>query len=112
MKSLLLCAALATVSFAAGAADAPRQGTKIYGDAARGRVVTEMWCVGCHSAGPTVDDRIPSFPALARNLSHSEGAIRAFLMQPHKPMPPLEISTQQIEDIIVYLRSYRPESPR
>lgn len=117
MKNALLIAAFTLVSFAAVAAapsatrttDAP-QGAKLYGDAARGKEIVARWCVGCHSAGPTVDDRIPSFAALANDLSGSEGAIRAFLMQPHKPMPPLEISTQQIEDIIAFLRSVQPSS--
>jgi len=104
--SLVACAAIAAEPGAPRQTDAPR-GAKLYGDAARGREIVTRWCVECHSTGPTVDDRIPSFSALANNLSRSEGAIRAFLMQPHTPMPPLEISTQQIEDIIVFLRSVR-----
>jgi mono/diheme cytochrome c family protein len=117
MKAALLIAACSFVSFAAVAAEssAPRQtdapqGAKLYGDAARGQEIVTRWCAGCHSTGPTVDERIPSFAALANNRSRSEGAIRAFLMRPHKPMPPLEISTQQIEDIVVYLRSIQPAS--
>lgn len=115
MKAFLLSAAACIISCAAVAAEpAPQRqtdaplGAKLYGDAARGQEIVARWCVGCHTMGPTVDDRIPSFAALANNISHSEGAIRAFLMQPHKPMPPLEISTQQIEDIVAFLRSVQP----
>ncbi|MGE3476530.1 MAG: cytochrome c family protein [Rhodospirillaceae bacterium] len=78
---------------------------QLYGDVERGREIAGRWCTGCHSTGGTQDDRIPSLPALARNLAGSERAIRAFLMQPHRPMPPLEISNQQIEDIVAYLHS-------
>lgn len=110
MKSFFLSMAIIATAFIAVAAETPRQGTKLYGDASRGREITAMWCIGCHSAGPTVDDRIPSFSALAQNFARSEGAIRAFLMRPHKPMPPLDLGTQQIEDIVAYLRSYQTES--
>lgn len=112
MKITLVCAGLIAFPLSAGAADIALQGAKTYGDAGRGRDVVERWCVGCHSAGPTVDDRIPSLPALAANMPRSEGAIRAFLMQPHKPMPPLELGTQQIEDIIAYLGTVQTTPPR
>ncbi|MGE3335252.1 MAG: cytochrome c family protein [Rhodospirillaceae bacterium] len=108
LKYLLAAASLVASSFAAQGAQTASQAAKLYGDAGRGREVVARWCGGCHSLGATQDDRIPSFPALARNAARSEGAIRAFLMQPHKPMPPLEISTQQIEDIVAYLRSLQP----
>lgn len=78
---------------------------QLYGDVERGREIVGRWCASCHSTGGTQDDRIPSFPTLAKNLAGNERAIRAFLMQPHRPMPPLEISNQQIEDLVAYLRS-------
>jgi len=84
------------------------QGTKQYGNSERGKEVVSMWCVSCHSAGSTADDRIPSLQALAAKALSSDQAIRTFLMQPHKPMPPLEIGTQQIEDIIAYFRALTP----
>lgn len=111
LKYLLVAASLIASPFTAHGAEVSSQGAKLYGDAGRGRDVVERWCTGCHSIGVTQDDRIPSFPTLARNAARSEGAIRAFLMKPHKPMPPLEISNQQIEDIVAYLRSVQPAPP-
>ncbi len=111
LKRLLPALALA-VSFAAHGAQSASPGAKLYGDAARGREIAERWCAGCHAMGVTQDDRIPSFPALARSLPRSEGAVRAFLMQPHLPMPPLELGTQQIEDIVAYLRAVPPAPGR
>lgn len=112
MKRLLLSAMLIACMSGANAADPAHDGAKLYGDADRGRAIAGRWCVNCHSAGPTVDDRVPSFPVLARDVTRSEGAIRAFLMQPHAPMPPLELGTQQIEDIIAYLRTFQPAPSR
>ena len=112
MVKARIMAAAACIAAGALAAEPPaaQRGVKLYGDAARGAEVVRRWCVGCHSAGPSVDDRIPSLRSLAADSRRSEGAIRAFLMQPHKPMPPLEISNQQIEDIIAYLGSIRGQA--
>lgn len=116
MKSLISMVALTAfclgIQAAFGAAqDAPRSdGAKLYGDAARGRAIAEQWCVTCHKTGPVIDDQVPSLAALATNPM-TDGAIRAFLMKPHKPMPPLEISTQQIEDIVEYLHTLKRTGP-
>ena len=110
LSTVLLAASLQSVSvFAADSPQRPpaRQGGKIYGDATRGKEIVEKWCVTCHSVGAPTDDRVPALSALAANPSKTDGVIRAFLMQPHRPMPPLELSTQQIEDIVAYLASIR-----
>jgi mono/diheme cytochrome c family protein len=111
MKPLMIAATILAGSWHALptlAADTPqdsRLGAKQYGNAERGQEIVTMWCMSCHKMGATTDDRIPSLQALAGNPKRTDGAIRAFLMQPHKPMPPLEIGTQQIEDIVAYLRT-------
>jgi len=119
MKNLMIAAAILVASWQASdvfAADAPqrdsRLGAKQYGSAERGQEVVAMWCVSCHSVGATANDRVPSLQALAANPKRTDGAIRAFLMQPHKPMPPLELGTQQIEDIVAYLRTLAPAPAR
>ena len=113
MKKLMGAVALVAALHSAEAAQLKeaRPGAKQYGNAEHGKEIVSMWCVSCHKAGPTADDRIPPLAALAARPKQTEGAIRAFLMQPHKPMPPLELSTQQIEDIIVYLRTFAPPAP-
>jgi mono/diheme cytochrome c family protein len=78
---------------------------KLYGDADAGRVAMERWCISCHRANPPFTDQAaPPLASLARNADASERVIRTFLMQPHSPMPPLELSNQMIEDIVAYLR--------
>ena len=83
-----------------------------FGDVKRGEAIMGMWCIGCHLSGSSADDRAPSLAALAANTARADGVIRAFLMQPHKPMPPLELGTQQIEDIVAYLHNLHSAAPR
>lgn len=109
VAAILFSSCLATHVLAAPASQKEaRPGAKQYGNAERGKEIVSMWCTGCHKMGPTADDRIPSLAALAADPKRTDGAIRNFLMEPHKPMPPLELGTQQIEDIVVYLRTLAP----
>lgn len=112
MKCLLWGALAALMTLMASAPLTAREagpsGLTASGDPKRGAAITEKWCTGCHRAGTTADDRIPTLGALALNPPRTDGAIRAFLMQPHKPMPPIELETQQIEDIIAYLHTLSP----
>lgn len=108
MKRVLMATAIILATSAAGTAQVATPGAKIYGDPQSGRIIVERWCAGCHSMGVIADDRFPSFPMLAKNMAQSEGAIRAFLMQPHKPMPPVELSGRQIDDIIAFLHTVTP----
>ncbi len=108
---LLLASCSAPVEYTAAPQRDASAGAKQYGSAERGQAIVGMWCVGCHSVGTTTNDRIPSLRVLAANPARTDAAIRVFLMQPHKPMPPLELGTQQIEDIIAYLRALPPPAP-
>jgi mono/diheme cytochrome c family protein len=115
MKRLMIAVAILIGSWHAPpvlAADAVKGNSRLqakrYGGAERGQEIVAMWCVGCHSVGATADDRIPSLMSLAANPKNTNDAIRNFLMRPHTPMPPLELSTQQIDDIIAYLWTLPP----
>jgi len=112
MKNFMIAAVVLFASWNATAAPElqkeARPGAKQYGSVDRGNKIVSTWCISCHKAGGTIDDRVPSLVALAADPQHTDGALRAFLMQPHKPMPPLELGTQQIEDIIAYLRTLAP----
>lgn len=112
MKRLLWSALFALIpllpSVPVIARAAATSGINLTGDPKRGAAITSKWCAGCHLSGPTADDRIPTLEALALNPPRTDGAVRSFLMQPHTPMPPLELGTQQIEDIIAYLHTLGP----
>ena len=113
MKVSVVAAALFALSlFGHGANAAERQrgpglSARVYGNSERGGQVIEMWCASCHRMGAVIDDRVPSLASVAASPTWTDGAIRAFLMKPHKPMPPLELSTQQIEDIVAYIGALR-----
>jgi len=112
MKRLLWSALFALIpllpSVPVTAREAAPLGINPAGDPKRGAAITAKWCAGCHLSGPTADDHIPTLGALAAHPPRTDGAIRTFLMQPHKPMPPLELEIQQIEDIIAYLHTLDP----
>jgi mono/diheme cytochrome c family protein len=95
----LLISAAAVLPCAASAA----------GDVAFGLALAQSWCAACHVVGPNVagGDGGPPFAAIAARSNLSPGAMRAWLTEPHPPMPNLNLSNQQIDDITAYLDSLR-----
>jgi cytochrome c2 len=75
--------------------------------------LAQRWCTGCHvvdSAGHGTD-AAPSFPGIAERRRQDETPLRAWLTSPHPPMPNLNLSRGEIDDVIAYLRSLRPGGP-
>jgi mono/diheme cytochrome c family protein len=78
------------------------------GDAAAGRRTADTWCVGCHLVG---DEQkagladVPPFPTIAKEKTPS--AIRAFLFNPHPPMPRFRLSNQDIDDLVAFIESLK-----
>ncbi len=82
----------------------PKSGSaRMYGDAERGRAFVERSCTTCHTLGVTGTDGAPALALLKKNPQKTDAYIRGFLFSPHKPMPPIALTTQEIEDIIAYL---------
>ena len=77
-------------------------------DPERGRAMAERWCVKCHLIGPDGPggDVGPTFQAVA--ASRSEEALRAWISDPHPPMPKLDISARAVDDIAAYIASLAP----
>jgi mono/diheme cytochrome c family protein len=74
------------------------------GDAAAGRRTAEVWCAGCHLIGDENKAgmfEVPAFPAIAQQ--RSPAAIRAFLSNPHPPMPRFRLTRQDIEDLVQFI---------
>jgi len=77
-------------------------------DPVEGRRLAAAWCSQCHVIGDGVAsgrDVGPPFAALANDPQKSEAALRAFLHHPEPPMPPLELSTRDIDHLVAYIRS-------
>ena len=78
------------------------------GDAANGRRLADTWCAGCHLIGDEnkaamVD--VPPFPTIAN--TKTPDAVRAFLFNPHPPMPSFRLTRQDIEDLVEFIASLK-----
>lgn len=64
------------------------------------------WCANGHTTpgGSSASDVAPSFRAVARDPLESADHLRGFLSRPHRPMPPLQLSRNEIENVIAYLQ--------
>src|SRR5471030_1935319 len=75
------------------------------GDPGVGEQVARRWCTDCHvvrlnTSGPVMQGP-PSFAELARD--RTADALRALLTKPHAPMPSIELSRADIENLIAYI---------
>ncbi|MGE0093168.1 MAG: c-type cytochrome [Alphaproteobacteria bacterium] len=79
-------------------------------DANRGRVIARQWCASCHivePGQPAAADTAPAFATVANDPARLPSAQRAWLSNPHPPMPNLALSRGEIDDIVAYLESLR-----
>ena len=78
------------------------------GDPVQGKVTAERWCNECHVIGPggRGSDVTSNFAMIARN--RDDAYLRGFLTRPHPPMPRVELSRQDIADLVAYFASLRP----
>jgi len=94
-----IAAPLLAVILAAGAARA--------GDTAEGRRIADHWCSSCHVAtnlsGGT--DAVPTLESIAKDRRRSPEWVRQWLSDPHPPMPNLNLTRAEIEDVISYLET-------
>jgi cytochrome c len=77
------------------------------GDIDAGRRLTQQWCTGCHVAARSGSgtDSAPPLPNIAQHQGRDRQWLRTWLTAPHPPMPNLNLSRQEIENIIAYLES-------
>ena len=77
------------------------------GDPEAGRDIVRSWCTACHVVDleGTGADAGPALPALLAGRQRSADEIRGWLADPHPPMPNLNLSRQEIENILAYLES-------
>lgn len=77
------------------------------GDMDAGRELAESSCSACHAVGSATagSDSAPSFASIARAKRGDVSWTRAWLLDPHPPMKGIDLTRQQIDDIVAYLRS-------
>jgi mono/diheme cytochrome c family protein len=78
-------------------------------DSANGLRLSRQWCASCHLVEPggVARDAAPPFAEVANDPATTPARLRAWLADPHPPMPGLDLANQQEDDIIAYLMSLK-----
>lgn len=82
------------------------------GDVVLGRSVSKKLCVNCHIVEPggqadIVNPAIPTFMAIAEKPEQTASRIRGFLLDPHPPMPNIQLTAHELDDIATYILSLK-----
>jgi cytochrome c len=78
----------------------------------RGQVLSQQWCAQCHGVRPnqsSANPDAPSFSAIAVEPSATEYSLRTFLRVPHPTMPNFVLKPDDIDDIVNYIISLKPQ---
>lgn len=77
------------------------------GSSDAGRALAETSCASCHAANSATaaSDVAPPFSRIARDRRNDPDWVKAWLTKPHPPMEGVDLTRQQIADIVAYLRS-------
>ena len=105
MQNLFLTS-LSVVALLLGAGAAEAQ------EADEGLRLSRQWCTSCHivEPGASGSDAARPFEAIANNTEFKEDGLRAWLADPHPPMPNLNLNRAETEAIIGYLLSLRRDA--
>lgn len=99
--TLATAAAFATVaaSMAASAADIEH-----------GEKLAREWCSNCHLVTPdqtSGGDSAPTFSSIAETAEERASDLKAWLADPHPPMPNFDLTIYEIDDLLAYIESLR-----
>lgn len=108
MPRIQLPALACAAALAAGVALLPAV-SAAQGDERSGRAIAGRWCVECHLIAPSGpgSDIGPTFESVANDPDRSQSRVRGWLADPHPPMPNLDLTRREIEDVIAYLESLK-----
>lgn len=81
-------------------------------DAENGRRIADRWCASCHvvsgsgtsNSAPRGTDAVPTLASIARDPNRGPNWLRQWLTSPHPPMPDLNLSRTEIDDVVAYLQ--------
>lgn len=100
MKKLCIGTTALIISVAAGAAMAA--------DIGHGEKLARDWCSSCHlvtSDQTSGGDSAPTFHSIAETAAERNSDLQAWLADPHPPMPNLDLSVREIDDLLAYIES-------
>ncbi|HTI86949.1 MAG TPA: cytochrome c [Alphaproteobacteria bacterium] len=77
------------------------------GNPDNGLKLARQWCTPCHVVEPAGrgGDAGPPFIQVANRPDRTAQTLRAWLNDPHPPMPNLGLSGREVDDIAVYIES-------
>jgi mono/diheme cytochrome c family protein len=77
------------------------------GNPDNGLKLARQWCTSCHVVEPAGrgGDAGPPFAQIANKPDRTPQTLRAWLYNPHPPMPNLGLSGREVDDIAVYIDS-------
>lgn len=100
-----VCAALMT--FSAGGLSAADK-TKWTADAARGQRLSETLCASCHIVhADRTKQVVAGVPSFRTIKELPDQRISGVLIRPHTPMPNMQLSRNEIADILAYIEALR-----
>ncbi|MGI9510583.1 MAG: c-type cytochrome [Geminicoccaceae bacterium] len=77
-------------------------------DVQQGEALAQQWCSNCHIVAPEQaagGDAAPAFTTIAETAADRTNDLRAWLADPHPPMPNLDLTRNEIEDLLAYIES-------
>jgi mono/diheme cytochrome c family protein len=80
------------------------------GNATSGQQIAERWCASCHlvtleQKGASAD--APTFFEIAKRSTGDMTGLQAFLADPHPPMPDMNLTRNEIDDLLAYIGSLK-----
>jgi mono/diheme cytochrome c family protein len=78
-------------------------------DPDEGLRLARQWCTSCHIVAPGTggSDAARPFEVIANDPMVTENGLRAWLADPHPPMPNFELTRTEIDAIIAYIKSLK-----
>jgi len=80
------------------------------GDPASGKNLAERWCSSCHLVSAeqaTATTEAPPFATIAERPPEELEKLDLFIADPHPPMPQLNLSRNEISDLVAYIASLK-----
>lgn len=76
-----------------------------------GKEIAKLWCSHCHLVEPTdtgnVQSDVITFREIANREGQSELRMQKFMMDPHPPMPKLELTREDRHNLVAYILSLK-----
>jgi mono/diheme cytochrome c family protein len=99
-----ICVSLVALAALPGAAQAA--------DEANGKALGQRLCVNCHvvipgEASPGMTAGVPSFKEIARKPNQTSAKIQDRMLNPHPPMPQVQLTNKERADLAAYILSLK-----